>query len=143
MSEIRRVRFDGASKASICAIRENVFIQEQGVPPELEYDGLDEAAVQVLAFVDGRAAGTGRVLDDGHIGRIAVLSEFRERGLGAAIVCALIDEAAAMGCRRVYLGSQLQATGFYQTLGFTPYGETFMDAGIPHLHMEKQLQAVK
>lgn len=142
MFEVLRVDFDGTSKTSICAIRETVFVREQGVPPELEYDGLDEAAVQVLAYVDGRAVGTGRVLHDGHIGRIAVLREFRGRGLGGQIVSVLMGEAAAIGCKRVYLGSQLHAVDFYRTLGFTPYGEEFMDAGIAHLYMERQLQAV-
>ncbi len=139
MSEVVIARFDGKDKDAICAIREAVFINEQHVPRELEFDGLDDTAVHVLAHVNEQPAGTGRVLDDGHIGRIAILKAFRGQGLGARVVLALIDEAARGGCQRVYLGAQLQAVEFYQKLGFTPYGEEFMDAGIPHIHMEKLL----
>lgn len=120
----------------IRAIRESVFIQEQAVPVELEFDGLDENAMQVLVAVDGQYVGTGRMLDDGHIGRIAILRDYRGLGLGAKVVQALVDEAARLGYPRVYLGAQTHAVDFYAKLGFTPYGEEFMDAGIPHLAME-------
>ncbi|GAA0682226.1 GNAT family N-acetyltransferase [Marinobacterium maritimum] len=139
MSEVVKARFDGKDKDAICAIRESVFINEQHVPPELEFDGLDEAAVQVLVLVEGLPVGTGRVLEDGHIGRIAIMKAFRGQGLGARVVLSLIDEAAKAGCQRVYLGAQIQAVEFYQKLGFAPYGEEFMDAGIPHIHMEKMI----
>ncbi|MBV0933682.1 GNAT family N-acetyltransferase [Marinobacterium weihaiense] len=137
MIEIMRVPYEGEYQAAIRAIREVVFIEEQKVPPVLEFDGLDATAVQVLARVDGESVGTGRVLDDGHIGRIAVLKAHRGIGLGAAIVRALTDAAFQAGHERVYLGAQTHAIGFYETLGFVAYGEAFMDAGIPHRHMEK------
>lgn len=139
MHNVIRVRFDDTHNAAISAIREAVFIKEQGVPPELEYDGLDDTAAHVLAFVGEQPVGTGRVLDDGHIGRIAVLPEYRGKGVGARIVLSLTEAAAVAGLKRVYLGAQLHAVGFYQTLGFTPYGDEFMDAGIAHFHMEKHL----
>ncbi len=141
MCEVISVRFGGRCTASIRAIREAVFINEQKVPAELEFDGLDESALHVLALVDGQPVGTGRVLEDGHIGRIAILKTFRGQGIGSNIVLSLIREAARAGCSRVYLGAQLHAVEFYQTLGFTLYGEEFMDAGIPHIHMEKILQS--
>lgn len=141
MMEIVQVPYEGEDQAAIRAIREAVFIEEQGVPPELEFDGLDDSALQVLAKADGQPAGTGRVLDDGHIGRIAVLHAQRGLGLGAAIVQALVDASAQAGHKRVYLGAQTHAIGFYEKLGFTVYGDEFMDAGIPHRNMEKRLDA--
>lgn len=139
MRNVMPVRFEGQHREAICAIRERVFVDEQGVPAELEYDGLDPAAQHVLAWVDGEAVGTGRVLDDGHIGRIAVLPAWRGQGVGAEIVQALIEQAARAGCTRVYLGAQVHAVGFYQQLGFSVHGEPFMDAGILHRHMDKVL----
>lgn len=136
MSDIHLVAYDPVHSPHIRAIREAVFIAEQQVPVELEFDGLDEAALQLLVKVDGQYVGTGRMLDDGHIGRIAILADFRGLGLGAKMMQALIDEAARLGYPRVYLGAQTQALGFYAKLGFTTYGEEFMDAGIPHLAME-------
>ncbi|WP_319783022.1 GNAT family N-acetyltransferase [Oceanisphaera sp. IT1-181] len=131
--------FDTEHQPHIRAIREAVFIQEQGVLPELEFDGLDASAMQVLAVVDGQYVGTGRMLDDGHIGRIAILRHYRGLGLGAKVVQALIAEATRLSYPRVYLGAQTHAVDFYAKLGFTPYGDEFMDAGIPHLSMEKSL----
>ncbi|MBU3824454.1 MAG: GNAT family N-acetyltransferase [Candidatus Oceanisphaera merdipullorum] len=139
MSDIHLVAYDAAHNPHIKHIRETVFIAEQQVPAELEFDGLDEAALQLLVAVDGQYVGTGRMLDDGHIGRIAILKDFRGLGLGAKMVQALVDEAARLGYPRVYLGAQTQALGFYAKLGFTPYGSEFMDAGIPHLAMEQML----
>ncbi|GAA0786767.1 GNAT family N-acetyltransferase [Marinobacterium sediminicola] len=139
MSEVVIVPYEGKERDAICAIRETVFVHEQKVPPELEFDGLDGAALHVLALVNGQPVGTGRVLEDGHIGRIAILEAFRGLGIGAQVVVALVDAAQKAGCTRVYLGSQTHAVEFYRKLGFTPYGEEFMDAGIPHIHMEKSL----
>lgn len=140
MLQIVCVPFAGPQQEMICALRETVFVWEQGVPPELEYDGLDEQALHVLARVEQQPVGTGRMLEDGHIGRIAVLQEYRGQGVGAKIVQALMEQAAAAGLQRVYLGAQLHATGFYERLGFVPYGDEFMDAGIPHIHMERYLR---
>ena len=139
MSKIHLVAYDAVYSPHIRAIREAVFMQEQGVPVALEFDGLDKVALQLLVAVDGQYVGTGRMLDDGHIGRIAILNAFRGQGLGAKVVQALVDEAARLGYPRVYLGAQTHAVDFYAKLGFTPYGEEFMDAGIPHLAMEQRL----
>ncbi|MCC4264312.1 GNAT family N-acetyltransferase [Oceanimonas baumannii] len=136
---IELVPFDNKHQPAIRGVRNAVFIQEQRIDPGLEYDGLDENAVHVLLSIDGQWAGTGRLLDDGHIGRIAVRKEFRGLGLGAKVVQALVDEAARQGHTRVHLGAQKYATGFYRKLGFTPYGDEFLDAGIVHIAMEKAL----
>lgn len=139
MSDIHIVAYDPAHQSHIRAIREAVFIHEQGVSSELEFDGRDASAMHVLAVVDGEYVGTGRMLDDGHIGRIAILRDHRGLGLGARVVQALVAEASRLGYPRVYLGAQIHAIDFYAKLGFTPYGDEFMDAGIPHLSMEKSL----
>ncbi|MBA4502539.1 GNAT family N-acetyltransferase [Marinobacterium marinum] len=139
MYTLIKVDFREPNAEAIRAVREEVFIREQKVPKELEFDDLDVAAVHVLVMADDRPVGTGRILADGHIGRIAILKAFRGRGLGAKVVSALMEEAARAGCERVYLGAQTHAIDFYGTLGFSRYGDVFMDAGIPHVHMEKYL----
>lgn len=137
--ELRNVAYNNENKKYIRSVREHVFINEQGISPEIEFDGLDDSAIHVLVFSNGLAIGTGRILDDGHIGRIAVLRQFRNQGLGSKIVRSLIDEAINRGYKRVYLGAQKQAVNFYRKLGFAQFGETFLEAGIMHLSMEKNL----
>ena len=139
MFKIRLVAFEGEDEQSIRAIRESVFVDEQGISAEIDFDGLDATAVHALAYLNDNAVGTGRMLADGHIGRIAILKEYRGQKVGSKIVCSFIDEAVKKDYRRVYLGSQKHANGFYQRLGFTAYGEEFIDAGIVHISMEKVL----
>lgn len=134
-----RVVFDNENSMVIRKIRHEVFICEQGIDPELEFDGLDDRAIHALVYVDGVPVATGRILDDGHIGRIAVLREYRGQGLGEKVVLSLIKKAEEKGCSRVYLGSQTHASNFYLKLGFVPYGSEFMEAGIPHISMERLL----
>ncbi len=122
------------------AIRTAVFIREQGVPEELEWDGLDETCRHALALSGaGSAIGCGRMLADGHIGRIAVLPEWRKRKVGTAIVEALLDFARTSGYRQVELDAQTYAVPFYRTLGFIEEGEEFLDAGLPHIRMRLKL----
>ncbi|MGX9417563.1 GNAT family N-acetyltransferase [Vibrio sp. RC27] len=139
MVEIKTVPYDEEHKHSIQSIRQHVFCVEQGIDRELEFDGLDSTAIHVIASVNGQTVATGRMLSDGHIGRIAVLSEYRRLGIGSNIVLSLIDEATNNGYSSVYLGSQKHAIDFYVELGFTPVGEPFMEAGLEHLSMEKSL----
>ena len=131
------VGFDDQHAPEIKRIRNAVFTQEQGIDEELDFDGQDAAAVHVLVRAGRLYVGTGRMLSDGHIGRLAVLEEHRGRSLGAQAVSALMDEARRRSMRRVYLGSQKQAVGFYRKLGFRECGEPFMEAGIEHVAMEK------
>jgi predicted GNAT family N-acyltransferase len=121
------------------AIREQVFIREQAVPPALEWDGLDPHCVHVIAECDGQAVGTGRLLPDGHIGRMAVLREWRRRGVGAALMTRLIDLARARGFQLLALNAQTHAIAFYQRFGFVCEGPEFEDAGIPHVRMIRAL----
>ena len=118
-------------------IRTEVFVREQRVPAEIEMDEHDAACLHALAYVDGRAVGTGRLLPDGHIGRMAVLRESRSSGVGSAILLRLIDEARRRGMREVRLSAQTHALGFYEEFGFRPEGKVFLEAGIPHQAMRR------
>jgi predicted GNAT family N-acyltransferase len=121
-------------------IRKQVFVVEQGVPYEIELDEWDERSDHALAYdADGRAIGTGRLLPDGHIGRMAVLREARGQGVGSAILAALIDRAGARAMKRIELSAQTHAVPFYRRHGFSAFGEEYMEAGIPHLAMARDL----
>ncbi len=132
---------DEISKAF--ALRFEVFVDEQGVPPEIELDEEDAHAVHVIAEESGIAIGCARVIFDGeeaHIGRLAVKKAYRGRGIGASICRFIIDIARERKCRCAWLNSQLHAVGFYETLGFLPVGDTFLEAGIEHTRMELDVQ---
>jgi predicted GNAT family N-acyltransferase len=123
------------------SIRRAVFIEEQGVAEELEWDGLDEHCRHALALGPQEAViGTGRLTPDGRIGRMAVAREWRRRGVGSAILRALLDEARARGCVRVELHAQVHALSFYEKHGFTARGAEFLEAGIPHRVMALELR---
>ncbi|WP_318480634.1 GNAT family N-acetyltransferase [Photobacterium leiognathi] len=139
MVEIKIVAFDDAHRGLIRTVREQVFIQEQQIDPEIEFDGLDSEAVHVLVMDGEQPLGTGRILADGHIGRIAIMKAARGQGLGAKVVQALVEYAQQQGYPRVDLGAQTHAVDFYRKLGFMPYGDEFMEANIPHQAMEQML----
>ena len=124
------------------SVRETVFVQEQAVPLEMEWDALDPHCRHVLARDDaGRPIGTGRLTPEHRIGRMAVLAEWRGRGVGDALLRALLDQARALGWRQVSLHAQSSAIGFYVRHGFLPYGEPFVEAGIDHQAMQLVLDA--
>ncbi|WP_318466285.1 GNAT family N-acetyltransferase [Photobacterium leiognathi] len=139
MVEIKIVAFDDAHRGFIRTVREQVFIQEQQIDPEIEFDGLDSEAVHVLVMDGEQPLGTGRILADGHIGRIAIMKSARGQGLGAKVVQTLVEYAQQQGYPRVDLGAQTHAVDFYRKLGFMPYGDEFMEANIPHQAMEQML----
>ncbi|PIV15632.1 MAG: GNAT family N-acetyltransferase [Gallionellales bacterium CG03_land_8_20_14_0_80_55_15] len=117
-------------------VREAVFVREQGILPELEWDGLDEHCRHALVLTpEGVAIGCGRMRADGHIGRIAVLPKWRKRQVGTAIMEALLDYAQAHDFPQVEVDAQLHAVKFYQRFEFVEEGRVFMDAGLPHLKM--------
>ena len=120
-------------------IRFAVFVEEQGVPAELEMDENDADCVHGLAYIEGRAVGTGRLLPDGHIGRMAVLKEWRGHGAGKALLRALIEAARRRGDRQVMLSAQTHALGFYRAEGFEPEGGEYEEAGIAHQAMRRKL----
>lgn len=120
-------------------IRFAVFVEEQGVPREIELDEHDAQCVHALARLDGRAVATGRLLPDGHIGRMAVLKECRSMGLGSRILERLIERARERGDREVVLSAQVHAMPFYARHGFAPAGPVHQEAGIPHQDMRRRL----
>jgi len=124
-------------------IRTRVFVEEQNVPPELEWDGLDERCVHMLATVNAVAIGTGRLTPDGHIGRMAVLADWRGRGVGKALLENLTNAAIERGDTSCQLNAQLTAIGFYERFGFSAHGDTFMDAGIPHRSMTIEFEQAR
>ena len=125
-------------QAAIFLIRETVFVHEQSVSPELEWDGLDADSHHVLAIdANNIAVGTGRLLANGHIGRMAVLVDYRQLGIGSRLLLTLIDHAKKQSLTEVWLNAQVHASGFYLQHGFMTEGEEFLDAGIPHLKMRK------
>jgi predicted GNAT family N-acyltransferase len=114
---------------------------EQGVPLDLEWDGIDAECAHVLAYNDDNLAiGTGRLLPDGHIGRMAVSEPWRHRGVGSALLRELMAIAKERGMQEVVLNAQIQASAFYERHGFVAEGESFLDAGIPHLRMRRPLR---
>ena len=117
-------------------VREQVFIVEQDVPLDEEWDGRDETAWHVLAVdAEGNPVGTARVLDSGQIGRMAVLKSLRGSGLGAALLQEAMRCAEQQGLSGIFLHAQTHAIPFYEKQGFTAEGEVFMDADIPHRNM--------
>jgi predicted GNAT family N-acyltransferase len=126
------------ARARATAIRFEVFVQEQRVPVEIEIDELDPLSVHALALDDrGHAIGTGRLLPDGHIGRMAVLKPWRGRGAGGLILEALIEEARRRGHGEVVLAAQVHAMAFYRAHGFAPVGDGYQEAGIAHQDMRR------
>lgn len=128
------------ARAELHAVRDAVFVEEQGVPVALEHDAADPHCLHVLARdARGRPVGTGRIDADGRIGRMAVLREWRGRGVGLALLEALLDLARERGQREASLHAQATAIGFYVRRGFTAVGERFEEAGIEHQAMRQAL----
>ncbi|MGW1749762.1 GNAT family N-acetyltransferase [Streptomyces sp. NPDC002092] len=148
-----RVAEDPADREACFAVRKDVFVGEQGVPEDAEYDAYDAVAVHVLAVrEDGVPLGTGRLLYGeaaaakvggdltvGSLGRLAVAKEARGLGVGVALVRAIEDAARARGLAAVDLHAQTHALGFYERLGYEPYGPEYPEAGIPHRAMRRAL----
>jgi predicted GNAT family N-acyltransferase len=148
-----RIAEDPADREACFTVRKEVFVREQGVPEDIEYDAYDAGAVHVLAVrEDGVPLGTGRLLSGeaaaaknggdpsvGSLGRLAVTREARGLGVGAALVRAIEEAAHARGLAAVDLHAQTHALGFYERLGYVVYGPEFPDAGIPHRAMRRSL----
>ncbi|CAL9430519.1 Acetyltransferase [Streptomyces sp. enrichment culture] len=152
-SYVVREAADPADREACFAVRKEVFVAEQGVPEDIEYDAYDAGAVHVLAVrEDGVPLGTGRLLHGeaaaaknggdpgtGALGRLAVTRRARGLGVGAALVRAIEEAARARGLTAVDLHAQTHALGFYERLGYAAYGPEFPDAGIPHRAMRRVL----
>lgn len=123
-------------REALMDIRFAVFVEEQHVDPNIELDDWDPQSHHALGCAeDGTAIGTGRLLPDGHIGRLAVLPAWRGQGVGTALMRWLIALGRAHGHTRLELSAQTHALAFYERLGFTAEGDVYMEAGIPHRHM--------
>jgi predicted GNAT family N-acyltransferase len=137
-----RIELAGWSEARREAqrIRFAVFVEEQRVPAEIEMDEMDALCLHALAFHENLAVGTGRLLPDGHIGRMAVMKPWRRRGVGAALLRSLVEAARRRGDAEVQLSAQVHALGFYRAHGFTAHGEVYEEAGIAHQAMRLALR---
>lgn len=121
-------------------IRQQVFIAEQQVPTALEWDGLDEDAIHLLAFdAEHRSVGCARILDGGTIGRMAVLKDYRGKGLGRALLDMAIEVCRRRDWHRIKLSAQTHAIPFYERAGFRICSDEYLDAGIPHRDMQLEL----
>lgn len=143
--DVRTVETEAELKLAL-EVRRSVFVEEQRVPPELEideFDALGVDAVHVLVLLDARVVGAGRLrlteADQGKLERVAVLAQFRKRGIGHALTLYLEDVARVRGLRRLHLHAQAAALGFWQRLGYRAHGERFFEAGIEHQAMHKAL----
>lgn len=129
-------------EAALRSIREAVFMREQGVPAELEWDGLDARCRHVLVQnVAGAAIGCARITENAHIGRMAVMRDWRGMGVGSALLSALVAHAREKRHPEAVLYAQVQAVPFYRRFGFAGEGEVFMDAGMPHIKMRLPLRS--
>lgn len=123
--------------ATLKAIRFEVFVEEQNVPADEEIDAYDPLSIHAIAWSNGTAAGCGRLLPDGHIGRMAVLQPFRGFGVGGLVLQHLMARARQRGDREVVLSAQTHAIGFYEKFGFVLEGGEYLDCNIPHRDMRK------
>ena len=136
---VRLVEWRDACEA-LTRIRTTVFVVEQNVPAALEMDGRDGDCAHALAeSAAGEAVGTGRLMPDGRIGRMAVLATWRGKGVGAAMLVALMAEAKRRGFRETYLHAQSHAKAFYARHGYAVEGDEYLEAGIPHIGMRARL----
>ncbi len=120
-------------------VRNTVFTEEQKISSSIDFDGRCPDCNHVLAWNEMKQpVGTGRMQKDGHIGRLAVIAEWRGNGIGAAMVNEFVSFAQNKGLKQAYLNSQEQALGFYEKCGFSSQGEIFYEAGIPHIKMVKR-----
>jgi len=139
--DVRVVRTD-AEYDDALAVRFAVFVEEQGVPEDLEVDEHEDEAVHFVAYLDGEPVGAARLRahdDDAKVERVAVLPAHRGEGHGAAIMREVEGVAAARDYARVVLHAQTRAAGFYDRLGYERVGDQFDEAGIPHVEMIKPL----
>jgi len=131
---IKTVNFNN-SFSEIEAIRSSVFIKEQHVPAKLEWDEFDTDSTHILAYYDNKAVGTARLLNDRHIGRMAVLKAYRNRNIGKNMLKYILKLAKTKSIHKIELSAQEHAVEFYKKYGFSVTSDVYLDAGIPHYNM--------
>ncbi len=122
-------------KDELIKLRTLVFVEEQNVPKSLEVDGLDPDCMHVKAIIGDHYIGTGRLLPNGFIGRMCVLRDYRNKGIGRSMLENLMQQAREAGYLQVLLNAQTYAIPFYLKNGFSIDSEEFIEAGIPHQRM--------
>lgn len=130
---------EAVERAAVQELRHEVFVIGQNVPVELEVDEIDAECDHAVAVQEGRVVGTGRLLPDGTIGRMAVAEADRGLGIGAAVLARLEQRAREVGHARVQLHAQLHAAGFYDKAGYERVSGVYLEAGIEHVTMQKSL----
>ncbi len=130
-------------KEAVQLLRTKVFVDEQGVPPDIEIDELDDAAIHAVAYQSDTIVATGRLIidtpDEARIGRMAVDVSLRRTGVGSVVLTFLEGEARARGIKQVMLHAQTYVKEFYSKHGYLEHGDTFFEAGILHIEMRKYL----
>jgi predicted GNAT family N-acyltransferase len=135
---IEQVKWQGM-ESHLRHIRTVVFIEEQQVPEEMEWDEFDEICIHVIAEMNGEYVATSRLLETGQIGRMAVLKAYRNKSIGSKMLEKLLSIAKSKGMSSVFLNAQIDAVDFYKKFDFKEEGGIFEDVGIPHIKMTKQL----
>lgn len=120
-------------------IRTSVFIEEQNVPVDLEWDELDKKCTHFIVHAGNKPVATARLSPDGQIGRMSVLQQYRKKGIGTALILNIISYAKESGFDKIWLHAQTQVISFYEMHDFKAEGSEFMDAGIKHKTMNKNL----
>ncbi|MEA2178286.1 MAG: hypothetical protein QOG77_1583 [Solirubrobacteraceae bacterium] len=141
MTEVRPARGE-AELAAALQLRRDVFVVEQGVPLQEEYDSADGHALHLVAMEDAQVVATCRLVterDTVKVGRVAVAADARRRGIASRLLAEAEAHARDLGARRIALAAQTGALALYERAGYTPYGERFVEAGIDHLMMEKDV----
>lgn len=133
---IKIVDFD-SNFSEIEEIRTSVFIKEQNVPVELEWDEFDNDSTHIIAYYDNKPVGTARLLKDGHIGRMAVLKPYRNQTIGKNMLKYILEIAQKKSLDNIKLSAQEHAVDFYKKFGFIITSDVYMDAGIPHYTMKR------
>lgn len=144
MTKVEEVLFGSAGFSTASEIRRAVFVDEQGVHPDHEFDARERDAIHLLANWDGIPAGVARCYGEegvARIGRVAVLPEHRKRGVGRALMLHALDVLRDQGYAQVVIHAQTQAAPFYAGLGFEVEGTVFEEEGIPHVTMVLDLSA--
>lgn len=136
--EIQQVSWQ-KHKEDLSTIRRQVFIEEQNVPEELEWDEYDESSIHFLATIEQKVIAVARLKPDGQIGRMAVLAEYRKQGTGSKLLHFVLQVAASKKLDEVYLHAQTTAIPFYEKQGFIIQGDIFYEANIPHRGMLKKI----